>query len=383
MLNFLKKIFRPKLQPMNKILIYKENILFNMWYLQWLKLGAEIFPVLKSNAYGHWLKEITQILESYWNEYLVVDSLSEFFLTKKYTSKKFLLLWETNPANYLKLDNGKVTLAIYNISTLKYLLNSGRKFVIHLFINTGMNREWIQHQDLLTFLEVLKKHENSKNIKVEWVMSHLHSAEVEAHYSIQEQINEFKVMYYKIIDYWHNIRYRHIGNSAWTLTIEDDFFNAWRPWISLYGHNPLPENHSKFDIWDKLKPAMRITSKIVSLQHIQKWDVVSYNWTFIAKHKTTIASVPFGYKEWLPRILSNNIVFYHKDQEFNQVGNICMNFCSLAIGKEDIKLYDDIELLSNDKSRKNSAKEISDQAWMLVYEFLVHIDSTLRREVVE
>lgn len=97
--------------------------------------------MLKSNAYGHGLKEMTQILEAVSVPYLIVDSLPEYFLARKYTKKKFLLLSETNPANYMKIHTKRVSIVVYTLSTLKYLLTLGKKFTIHLFLNTGMNRE--------------------------------------------------------------------------------------------------------------------------------------------------------------------------------------------------------------------------------------------------
>ncbi len=382
MFKFFKKIFNNKnLQPLNKVLLYKENILFNIWYLQWKKLWNEIFPVLKSNAYGHWLKEVTQILEDFPSKYLVVDSLPEFFIAKKYTNKDFLLIWETNPANYLNLGK-RITLAVYNISTIKYLLNSGKQFKVHLFLNTWMNREWIQHKDLINFLETIKKHKNAKNITVEWVMSHLHSAEAEDTTSVQEQINEFKVMFYKIIDYWHNILYKHIWNSAWIFTVDDPFFNARRPWFALYWFNPLPSNHKFYKDWEKLKPSLKLTSKVVSLQNLEAWYWVSYNHKFKAKWNTKIATIPFGYREWLPRNLLGKLNFYVWEQAFLQVGTICMNLCCFEDKNKEIKLYDEVEIISPNKEKSNSLKKLSDKYWVFIDEFLVNIADDIRREIV-
>ncbi len=381
MFNEIRKLFRPKLLPMNKIKIYKENILFNLWFLQWLKPDDYIFPVLKSNAYWHWLVEITKILNRYHNDYLVVDSLSEYFLAKKRTKKKFLLLGETNPANYLQIDRKNTAIVVYNISTLKYLLNSDKKFTIHIFLNTWMNREGLQHKNLIEFMQLRKQHRNHKNIKIEWVCSHLHSADEENTSSIQEQINEFKVMYYKILDFGCQIKYRHIWNSAWILNIQDDFFNARRPWLALYWYNPLQKSHKQHEIWEKLKPALKVTSQIVSIQKIEKWEWVSYNHTRTTNQKAIIATIPFWYKEWLPRNLSNKVNFYINWKTYKQVWNICMNLCSLEIN-ENIKLYDEIEIISNNPNQENYIKNLADKSWMIIYEFLVHIDPFLRREIL-
>lgn len=94
-----------------------------MGYLHGLRPTGELFPEIKSHAYGHGIQEIVQILESFPTLYLVVDSIPEYHRAKKYTHKKFLLQGETNPANYIHLDSKKVTIVVYNIATLRYILD--------------------------------------------------------------------------------------------------------------------------------------------------------------------------------------------------------------------------------------------------------------------
>ena len=62
MFSWVKNIFSPKLSPMNIVYVHKKNILHNMEYLSSLQPNSKLFPVLKSNAYGHWIKEMVKIL---------------------------------------------------------------------------------------------------------------------------------------------------------------------------------------------------------------------------------------------------------------------------------------------------------------------------------
>ncbi len=45
--------FKPNIEPMNHIYLDKSALLHNYDYLRSLKPNAELFPVIKSNAYGH------------------------------------------------------------------------------------------------------------------------------------------------------------------------------------------------------------------------------------------------------------------------------------------------------------------------------------------
>ena len=53
--------FKPNIEPMNRIYISQSAILNNYNYLKTLKPNAELFPVIKSNAYGHGIDQILNI----------------------------------------------------------------------------------------------------------------------------------------------------------------------------------------------------------------------------------------------------------------------------------------------------------------------------------
>jgi alanine racemase len=88
----LKNLFKPKLEPMNKIYIHTKNIVANYDYLKSLQPNASLFPVLKSNAYGHGLEIVTKILNKTDAPYLIVDSFPEYQIVKDNSKKKILLL---------------------------------------------------------------------------------------------------------------------------------------------------------------------------------------------------------------------------------------------------------------------------------------------------
>jgi len=376
MKQLLRKIFNPRVDPINRILIYSKNIHSNLSYLQELQAKSSIFPVLKSNAYGHGLLQMTKILRKTNIPYIAIDSFPEYQIVKKYSDKKILLLWETNFKNYKKFDLSRTTFCVYNLETINYLAKLNKKIKIHLFLDTWMHREWVNQKELKNILEFLKDY---PKLIVEWVMSHLHSADSLDHNSIQAQIDLFKKMYHLIIDYGHNPQWRHLWNSAWLFKIQDDFFNAYRPWLALYGYSPLSETDPYYKFTEKLKPALEIYSKITALHQLSKWDWVSYNHKRFAEKNTFVASIPFGYTEWLPRSASNKIYFRQNRAYFPQIGTICMNLCSIEVSNKS-SILDNIELIW--LAWKNSLYHLSKASDKIIYEILVWLDRNIRREII-
>lgn len=313
MFSFLRNLFRPRVEPMNIIHIDKKALLDNFAYLNSLQPHARLFPVVKSNAYGHGLDQILQVYKKIEVPYLVVDSFPEYNIIQRHSNHNVLILGETYSKNYKEFDLKRSAFAVYNGETLHGLGKLKKNLKIHLFLNTGMNREGIQPAHLLSILETLKQY---PKITVEGVMSHLHSADSP---NIQQQITLFKQMYYQILEYGHAPQWRHIGASAGLLKMEDDFFNAYRPGLALYGYNPLSPEDPCFEKGEKLKPALSLSSVIVALNELQTGEGVSYNHTRKVPQKGVTATIPFGYFEGLPRSLSGKVSFRRKETLIQQI----------------------------------------------------------------
>lgn len=285
---------------------------------------------------------------------------------------------ETLPINYKEFNFKRTTFCVYNLETLQALAKLNKKLKIHLFLNTWMNREWIDADLLPNALEFLKDY---PKITIEWVMSHLFSTNK---LDIEKQVDAFKMMYAQILDYWHVPTYRHIWASTWVLKLQDDFFNAYRPGLALYGYNPLPEEDSDYDLWNKLQPALSLSSIIIAINSVPYNEWVSYDpqWKQLEKEDKITVTVPFGYAEWLPRAVREKMEIYHESGFLKQIGNVCMNL-SCYQWNDKILIGDKAVLLFEDQSLSTSVSGWARAANTIPYEILVHLDKWIRREVVE
>ena len=370
--------FKPSVEPMNRIYISRSALLHNYNYLKWLKPEAELFPVIKSNAYGHGIDNILKIYKWLPIKYIVVDSFPEYNIVRRHSKFNILLLGETLPVNYDKFNFKRTTFCVYNLETLQALVKLDKKLKIHLFLNTWMNREWIDADLLPNALEFLKNH---SNILIEWVMSHLFSAN---RLDIEKQVKAFKMMYQQILDYWYNPTYRHIWASIGMLKLHDDFFNAYRPWLALYGYNPLSEDDSDFELWMDLQPALSLTSVITAINSVPHNEWVSYDpqRKQVEKEGKITVTVPFGYAEGMPRAVREKVEIKHETENLKQIGNVCMNL-SCYMWNDKILIWDKVELLEINQNSVSSVSWWSRAASTIPYEILVHLERWIRREIIE
>ena len=382
MLDFLRKIKKPKYETLNRIEIDKNNLIYNYNYLKSLQPNSEIWPVLKSNAYGHGLKQVCQILNETGCPKIVVDSFPEAQIAYKYFKKKVLLLGEAAVDSYKYCNFKKTEFIVYNLETISKLVDLDKETKIHIFVNTGMNREGVSLENIDKVITAVKKH---KNIQVIGLCSHLASADEISDLN-EKQIENFLLFLEKLKKEGIDPEYKHLCNSAGIFISKNNIFNSFRVGLSFYGYNPLKAEHPLFETAKKLKPAFDVFSKITSVQNTKKGDKVSYNETFESDEDTRIATIPFGYYEGLDRRYSNKISFQIRQKEAvlttRIAGRVCMNLTSLDCQKKSIQTGDMVNIISSNTKAPNSIQNIASEIKTIPYEILVGFKENIRRKIV-
>ena len=92
MLQRVKNLRKPKVETLNTINISRDNIINNVKLIKSLKPESWIFPVLKSNAYGHGILQVLDILKEEKFPYIVVDSFPEYQIIHNNSKFKILII---------------------------------------------------------------------------------------------------------------------------------------------------------------------------------------------------------------------------------------------------------------------------------------------------
>lgn len=380
MLDLVRKIIKPKYQSLNTIEIIKDNLISNLNYLYSLQEQAEMFPVLKSNAYGHGLKEVSRILNYTPVKMVAIDSFPEAQIVYKNFRGEVLFLSELPKDVYKYCKLKRSEFIVYNQETLKYLSRFGQKIKIHLFLNTGMNREGIDN--LEEFIKDNKKYLDK--VQITGFCSHLvETSEISTDFTQKQErlfLEGLEILHKnKIYPKWI-----HLGNSGGVFKLKNKVFNAFRPGIAFYGYNPFGCDYEAFS--SSLKPALRVSSTIVKTHKINPGERVSYSHSFIAEKSANIAVIPFGYFEGLDRRFSNCAkLLFSKEKEIfwaKIAGNVCMNLCCLDCQNNEIKIGDQVEIISEIKNFENSIDNLSQVAGIINYEILTGLNSNIRRVIV-
>jgi alanine racemase len=132
----------------------------------------------------------------------------------------------------------------------------------------------------------------------------------------------------------------HAANSGAVLLHPDSWFDMVRPGILLYGYNTVEAAGSAPPLC--VKPVMELRTRVVFIKKVKKGESLSYGRTWTAPHDTTIAVLPAGYADGLPRLASGKWQAVIGGKACPLVGRICMDQCLADLGPEtEVRRWDE------------------------------------------
>lgn len=380
MLKKLLHFFKKDYQTLNKIEVYKNNLIHNYQHLSSFKL--QIAPVVKSNGYGHGIINVAKILATSDVEHKIpffcVDSLFEGYqLLNSGIKNNILIMGYTNPEN-LKVKKLPFFYAVYDLDFAKAVNKYQPHTKIHIFVDTGMHREGIQIKNLPMFLTELKK---LPNIKIEGLMSHLASSENDKDPLFLSQLKQFKKAQDILKKFHIKPKWFHIGATGSITNPKTRPFiakvsNLARAGLSLYGIS-----YSSFE--KNLKPALRLTTKIAQIKQVKKGEKIGYDGSYLVKKDMLIGILPIGYYDGIDRRLSNKGVFLINGVECPILGKVSMNINVIDLSKvKNPKVGDEVVVYSNNPEDKNSLQMSAKLCNTIAYDLLVNLAESTKRTVV-
>ncbi len=375
-----KKLFIHDDENMVTVTLSKGALLNNI--NEFIKIGNGIMvsPVLKSNAYGHGICEIAEILDKETSTVSVpLFILDSYFEAKKLRNddihRSILIIGYTSIKNIVENKIKDVIFTVSDINVLKELgekLNKKTKF--NLKLDTGMHRQGILPTDVDESIKIINK---NNNIILESISSHFSDAEENKDYT-EKQIAEWNKLVDKFRNEFKTIKYWHISNTAGHNYINKAKCNMTRLGAGLYGIRDGAYVDNVHII-----PVLQLETIVTGIKKIKKGQTVGYGNSFEANGDMTIATIPVGYYEGIDRRLSNKGHVNIHSKFVNIIGRVSMNITTIDITDiNDAKIGDKVIVISSNENDPNSMLNISKET-TLARDLAVNIASHLKRVVID
>jgi alanine racemase len=353
-----------------------QRLEYNLAAIRQKVAPAKVMLIVKANAYGHGLAEVSKALAGK-SDYVGVAVLEEGILLRKLgISAPIIVLggiWGDQILSYLQHDLTLTASSIERLEQINAVAGKiGVKAKVHLKIDTGMERLGVHYYSAHLLQEAALK---CAHVEVEGIFSHFANADSRDLSHARLQLERF----HDVLRFYERhslpMPMRHIANSAAVLQLPESYLDMVRPGIMLYGVYPSPETARTV----VLQPAMVWKSRVVYFKVVKPGHAVSYGSTWQPDHLVRIVTIPVGYGDGYFRSMSNRAHVIIRGKKYSQVGTICMDQMMANIEWTSAYNGDEVILLGESGGERITVEDLAQWAGTIPYEILTNINTRVPR----
>jgi alanine racemase len=349
-----------------------------------LDANTQIIAVIKADGYGHGAVPVAQMLEKV--DYIwgfAVATLDEAIVLKSDgIQKPVLVLGCVFPDQYMEMLKHEIRMNVYTEEMAEAISlmasREGMTAYMHIKLDTGMGR--LGFDVNASSVDAIERISKMKNVCIEGIFTHFAKADEVDKTFTQKQLNDFCWMTNQLKEKGVDIRFEHCANSAAIIDVQESNFDLVRAGISVYGLYPS-EDVKKENV--RLKPALDLKSHVAFVKDIKEGTPISYGGTFVAEKEMRIATIPVGYADGYPRMLSNVGHVLIRGKRAPIVGRICMDQFMVDVTHIDgVSFGDSVTLIGKDGNEHISVEELGALSGRFNYEFICDLGKRIPRVYV-
>ena len=297
--------------------------------------GAEVMAVVKADAYGHGLAHSARAAVAGGASWLGVAQLTEALELRAAGVTTRALTWLYAPgADFGAAIDADLDLSVAAPWALDAVAAAarerGRTARIHVKVDTGLGRNGALGQGWTDLVAALGPVVAEGAVEVVGVWSHFALADAPQHPTVLAQRDRFVEAAAELERAGIRPQFRHLANSAATLTNPDAHFDLVRPGLAVYGLSPVPDLGAPEDFG--LREAMRVTARLALVKRAPAGQGVSYGHAYTTTQDTMLGLVPLGYADGIPRHAGSVGPVQVDGRRLTVAGRVCMDPFVLDLG---------------------------------------------------
>ncbi|MFJ3277388.1 alanine racemase [Streptomyces halstedii] len=266
--------------------------------------GAQLMAVVKSDGYGHGALPCARAAQEAGAAWLGTATPQEALALREAGIGGRLMCWLWTPGGpWREAVEADIDVSVSALWALREVVAAagaaGRTARVHLKADTGLGRNGCQPADWPELVSAARAAEEAGALRVVGLWSHFACADEPGHPSIGAQLTVFRDMVAYAEKEGVRPEVRHIANSPATLTVPESHFDLVRTGIAMYGLSPSPELGTPADFG--LRPVMTLSASLALVKEVPPGHGISYGHHYTTSAETTLALVPVGYADGVPR----------------------------------------------------------------------------------
>jgi alanine racemase len=253
---------------------------------------------------------------------------------------------------------------------------------VQLKVDTGLSRNGAGADEWPEFFAAAAAHEAAGRLRVRGVWSHLANAgESEDRAQLEAFDRAIALARASGLD----PELLHIAASAGAISVPESRYNLVRLGIASYGLSPFDGGQLDGGQLDAvpagidLRPALELSAAIASVKRVPVASGVSYGYTYRTGGETTLALVPLGYGDGIPRHASGRGPVSINGTTYRIAGRIAMDQFVVDVGDDPVSVGDRAILFGDPADGVPSATDWADASDTINYEIVTRLGGRIER----
>jgi len=252
---------------------------------------------------------------------------------------------------------------------------TGAGWPVHVKVDTGMHRVGATPEQVMAVAaEVVGRDE----LRFEGLWTHLAVSETDDPFN-QTQLERLAQVREALAAAGLAPGLVHAANSGGGLRHPEARLDMVRAGISIYGYPPAPGVAAELG----LEPVMTLAAGVSHVQRLRAGERISYGRRYALSADATVATIPLGYADGVPRRLSSTgaeVLIGGRRRPI--AGTITMDQLMVDCGDDPVSVGDEVVLIGRQGDEVITAEEWAERLGTISYEILCGIGPRVRRRYV-
>jgi alanine racemase len=345
---------------------------------------AAVCAVVKADGYGHGAVPIARAALDAGATWLAVALVEEGVeLRDAGIDAPILVLSEPVPDAASVVIAQHLTPVVYTTGGVDALAKAaiasgaGESIAVHMKVDTGMHRVGCSPAEAVTLAQHITG--DRPELRLAGTCTHFAVADEPSNPYTAEQVQSFEEVLATLRANGIDPGIVHACNTAGAITTPAARYDMVRAGIGIYGIPPAPELASAV----ALQPALAVKARVSHVQQLAAGERVSYGLRYRADQATTLATVPIGYADGVPRELSHNGgAALVGGRRCTIAGTVTMDQLMVDVGDARVQVGDEVVLLGRQGDEEITATEWAERMNTIAYTVVCGIGPRVPRRYV-
>ena len=351
-----------------------DNVVWNYGQIK-KRVKVPVMAVVKANAYGHGLVEVSMALETAGVDCLMVGKLQEAVTLRSAGVKcPILNFGPFEERDCDEIVGRDISQSVYT-EDARFLDAAGarlkKKASVQVDVDTGMSRTGIPHKQALPFIENIV---GFSQVKIDGVCTTL----TEDRDFDREQLKEFLNVCTAAEKKGISLGLRHAASSDGLFRPPQFHLDMVRPGIMLYGYYPNAQTQ-KENRW-MLRPALKLSARVLFIKELNSGESLSYLRAFKADHNMRAATVGIGYSDGYAPQLGGKAFVSIRNEKYPVLAAVTSNHIMVDLNNNpEVQLGDAVTLIDPKTDSGLTADVVADWGGISDYKLLIGLSAFLPR----